>query len=539
MSADLLRRYQAGARPSSAGHARGGGPSGPLCRWRGPSCQDVETAARERRRARADGQRQRRRPQRPPRASLRRRARRARRAGTGVLRQPEALGRMLRKCAMTTRWGRRGRARSRSASCSTLPRLVSLCRARSACAPRGGWAGRPASGTVVGGERSRRRRRCPRAGRARLTCRVVCSIRTTARRPSRPDSPDCRDERAPKSWRCVCGVHGAEVGWREVWSGGPLATLSSIGSAPSEKRECTWWSSRGFTTRTARRCAAGRRCRRKGRKAPSKYCTIDVLERGAVRSGDWAAEGVGEHEARHVDPRGDGERHAAREAGLTSRSRGRPSASSFTCTLATVVRPMDSATWRPIASRAGSIEVQPATAIPESTLSRLRGTAAATRPSLIGEHVDRVLDAGEVLLDDVAAVPRHADALEVGRTGHQLDTAAAAAVAGLHDRRPRPGLGVERLVEQHRLGHRGPTLAALDEGPLVEAGRSSVTALAQSNVVPAAASSSWRRARGSSSVSTVGNSTSTSASRQTASRCSAKSGSSPRGTSPRRSGGTR
>ena len=89
---------------------------------------------------------------------------------------------------------------------------------------------------------------------------------------------------------------------------------------------------------------------------------------------------------------------------LTSSSAGSPAASSLTCTLATVVSPISSATSRAKRSSASSCSVRPVTAIPESTFSRSRGTTPSDAPVRAGEHVERVLRARQELLHEQRAV---------------------------------------------------------------------------------------------------------------------------------------
>ena len=107
---------------------------------------------------------------------------------------------------------------------------------------------------------------------------------------------------------------------------------------------------------------------------------------------------------------------------LTSSSAGSPVASSLTWTLATVVRPIRPATSRAKRSRRLVVQRAAGHRDPRVDLQPLARDHGGDVPVGAGQHVERVLGAGQVLLHELRAV-----ALERLELGAPLDAAGSRA----------------------------------------------------------------------------------------------------------------
>ena len=177
------------------------------------------------------------------------------------------------------------------------------------------------------------------------------------------------------------------------------------------------------------------------------------------------------------------------------------------------------------------------TAIPESTFSRSRGTTAATCPSARASTSSEYSAPGRSSC--TSCVPSRSSASSSARRSSSRIPREPLPERGLTITGSATAAGSNASSATTVAGHAHVVAAALVQRPLVEArGERLLRA-------PARASRPPRRTRrvrarvGSSSLSTVGTTTSIASRRQRASRSSAKRGSSPRGRIERRSGSTR
>jgi len=222
--------------------------------------------------------------------------------------------------------------------------------------------------------------------------------------------------------------------------------------------------------------------------------------------------------------------------GLTSRRAAFPVRSTRAWTLATPTTPTAWATAAPNASSSGSRWVRPATATPESTFRRDRGTEARTCPS--GPTSTSMEYSAPGRYSWITSSPERGTEASVWRSRCTRTSRDPLPVRGLvtrgrsHAPRFNPGPRISVRGTGTTPVHRR-TSAALSKQVC------NVSTPATTNWAPTAPRSARRTARGSSSASTVGTTMSTPSATQRSMTWSTNAGSSPRRNRNRSPGGTR
>ena len=242
----------------------------------------------------------------------------------------------------------------------------------------------------------------------------------------------------------------------------------------------------------------------------------DVLERQRA-VGDRRAERLADRQPRHVDAGADGERHRAGEAGVDLEQRrlaGRVALDLHVGDRGQADQRRDLAR-----ERLQRLVVQRAAGDgdPRVDLQALARHDRGDVPVGAREHVERVLRARQVLLHEQRAVAL--ERLQLGAPLDQPDAARAAARARLDDHRQLDRGGVEGGVDDDGRRARARDRGSARPAPTCRGRSRASPRCASTSVVPAAANSSRRRASGSSSVSTVGITTSIASRRQRSSSC--------------------
>ena len=274
----------------------------------------------------------------------------ARRAGRP--RSARSSGRMLTKCAITTRCGRSS-ARARRGQ----DRVDHLLGARSPAAIRSrtsrGCVGPSAQRhLVVGGVDRVDAVDAVRAGRARRWCRAASPRSRSAAAPRSRARSRC-DRLDVARHPVGVGAHVVDAAERDQPERlGTRRCCPRCGRGRRRTSSARACPASAFTTRSPPRGAAGPRCRRTRRSAPGRSAPSRCPRTASGPSG------IGVPSASPIASRGMST-PAAMVSGivpgkraLTSSSAGSPSASTLTCTLATVVSPISVGDLAREASRA-------------------------------------------------------------------------------------------------------------------------------------------------------------------------------------------
>ena len=237
--------------------------------------------------------------------------------------------------------------------------------------------------------------------------------------------------------------------------------------------------------------------------------------------------------ARHVDPGGDRQRHAPGEARVDLEQRRLAAGGLLDLDVG------DAGQTDPLGHRAPEAlerlvvrDARPVTAIPESTLSRSRGTTASTRPSARASTSSECSGPGRCSW--TSSVRRAAAPPSSSRSRDQADPARAAARARLDDHGQRRRLpDRSRRRPRARRGHPHDARRSAGAAPTCPGtSRSVVSRRVDQRDARGLELVRERRRRGSSSVSTVGTSTSIACLRHTSMTAARNAGRRRAGASP-------